>query len=503
MSIRQGNNIIAGGGSGSSIDPENAAAILTELQTKYAQGKIALAKVLTNKGEPTESKEEIISMVDKVNNLNVESNVTNIKARVWASAADSVGTTSQLCAIKLFNKRDFILFVDGKLYYIPDGVYSSVSEVISAASFSLQTPIDASSSSFSTYFTMCVSANNTYLLLRGNSGTSLYLYKINADSFEAVNENIITTTSTNSSTSYASFIAVSDDGNVIAFCKSATLILYNVATATEFSFTASKEYTSGGHFFLKDNKVYSLSLTSSGLTKKIHIWSYHLAEDGTITATLDVNVSPVSTSAHCNILHSNNAVYFIAMTARATSDYSLGAYDIYNLYFCEFDQMIGTAPTPAQFKCFPIEWTSSLGNSRTGLAMAISAQINDTGETVEITFSNMLPDEKFIYNKATRTVTSNKEIHITQPGQYGLNYSGFLDANGNYMLLGNTTMSILPRGGAANTFVTLLDGAKIIAKKAKKLDGAEIYYVAGNGLHYSNAQNGYYDAEITVTPETE
>lgn len=503
MSIRQGNKIIAGGSSTPSIDPENASAILTELQTKYAQGKIALAKVLTNKGEPTESKEEIISMVDKVNNLNVESNVTNIKARVWASAANSSGITSNVCAIKLFNKRDFILFADGKLYYIPDGVYSSVSEVISAASFSLQTPIDASSSSFSTYFTMYVSANNTYLLLRGNSGTNLYLYKINSDSFEAINENIITTTSTRTSTSYSSFIAVSDDGKVIAFCKSATLILYNIATATEFSFAASKEYTSGGHFFIKDNKVYSLSLTTNGLTKKIHIWSYDLAEDGTITATLDVNASPVSTSAHCNILHSNNAVYFIAMTTKKTSDKSLGAYDIYDLYFCEYDQMIGTAPTPAQFKCFPVDWTGDLGYSRTGLAMAISAQINDTGETVEITFSNMLPGEKFIYNKATRTVTSNQQINITQPGQYGLNYSGFLDAKGNYMLLGSPTMTILPQGGAANTFATLLEGAKIIAKKAKKLDGTELYYVAGNGLSYSNAQNGYYDAEITVTPETE
>lgn len=78
MSIRQGNKIIAGSGSGASIDPENASAILTELQTKYAQGKIALAKALTNKGEETAASEDIIKMADKVTNLNTDQGVETL-----------------------------------------------------------------------------------------------------------------------------------------------------------------------------------------------------------------------------------------------------------------------------------------------------------------------------------------------------------------------------------------------------------------------------------------
>lgn len=471
-----------------------------ELTYATSQGKNAIATVLTNKGVETAASETLIQMADKVNNLNVESNVTNIKARVWASAVvQSQNGNSWICSAKLFNKRDFILFVNGMLYYIPDGAYSSLEEMISASSFSLDTGIIVDGNN-NVYFTMCVSANNNYLLIRAATANNLHLYKINSDSFGIVNDNITTTTSTIASTSYPSFIAVSDDGKVIAYCSTKNIILYNIETSTEFSFSTSI-FNRGGHFFIKNNKVYALSHTSSGnLTGKVQIWSYEITSEGVITAIKDMESAPFNTSAQCNIFHSDSAVYYMAMTRAATSDTKLGAYDIYSLYFCELDQMISTAPTPAQFKSFPIEVTE-VGISNNGYSMTLSAQINDIGETVEISFPNMLPDEKFIYNKATRTVTSSKEIHITHPGQYGLQYRALLDANGNYMVLGANSQSILFRAGQGYSSAILLDGEKIIAKKMKKLDGAEVYYVAGNVLRYSSAKAGYYDADIQIAPE--
>lgn len=68
------------------LDGESAAAVLTELQTKYAQGKIALAKALTSKGEETAASEDIISMVDKVVNLNTDQNAETL----WGTQIESV-----------------------------------------------------------------------------------------------------------------------------------------------------------------------------------------------------------------------------------------------------------------------------------------------------------------------------------------------------------------------------------------------------------------------------
>lgn len=478
-----------------------AEAILTELQTKYAQGKIALAKVLTNKGEPTEAKEEIIDMVDKVNNLNVESNVTNIKAKVWESTVQGSDTGSYLGVVRMNGNLDFILFHSGMLYYIPDGKYTTFAETVSAASFSLDTGLEISSSNHQ-YFTMYVSSNNSYLLIRGTSGTDLRLYKINSDSFEVVNDNIVTTTNTEESTNYSKNVAVDDVGRVIAFSQGSNLILYNIETGAEYTFSSSST-SNGAYHFINGKKVYVIVYATYGrLVNSVDTWAYEVAEDGTITATLESSHTPWTTSTTGTILTCGDSVYYIALTTAATPNPTLGVYDIGSVHFCEIEN-VDIGSRSATFKNFPIGNITTSGNSSDSFAMAHSAQLKDFGDTVEITFGNMKSEDKFIYNKAKKTVTANNEIYITHPDEYGLRYRGILSSKGSYMRISNNRNA--PHQGAANQalYTNLLDGEKIIAKKVTRLDGTVVYYTPGHALQYADAKAGYYDAETPVTPEAE
>lgn len=267
------------------LDGESAAAVLTELQTKYAQGKIALAKALTSKGEETATSEDIISMVDKVVNLNTDQNAETLWGPQFESVAAKNYSTSNsyyyrhaesangIVAIYNYQARNLCVYKQTAL------ARSFTRDEILENSVILTLDTQLTSQSYS----IGISNDGTKIVLCTEAEIRLFEYNDNAKTLSL--EKTLTGTFKNV---YGSSVAIKNDGSLMFwFYGTTTTYFLDIATgilsdmSNKLGLHSSFNYLRECEFF--DDKIHAV--IASNNYRVFYSCNYSKDESGAVNVS--------------------------------------------------------------------------------------------------------------------------------------------------------------------------------------------------------------------------
>lgn len=278
----------------------NETGALTELVYATSQGKNAVAAALTAKGVTTAASETLIQMADKVNNLNVDNSVEQVRGLYMQQNSS---TTTQLAVsypriFKNIATRDTILLLGTVAYYIPNGSYASWDEFLAGATFTLDIAQEDPSYTFDLrYEAFAVSEDFTKLLVTVNNSNLHQVYNISSSTgFTKLHE--FTKELVVSTSNYKGF-GVRNDGNYVVYgTDSKELSVYNVTTATDYTVAFPSTNTTFAYLasvLMKDTTLYifaATQYTSSTYSPLIGKIKYAVDESGIVTfGTIETNQS--------------------------------------------------------------------------------------------------------------------------------------------------------------------------------------------------------------------
>lgn len=303
----------------------NSTGALSELSLATSIGKNLLAQNLTNKGVPTDPSETLVQMADKLKNLQTTTDASYLIGRpVTASSSQS---TSFYTPIKLARTNRTILVFDSTIYLVPNGSYTSISSMVSAAVASYSPTTGTYMQATGGRFMYGVSPNETKLVVlkAGNYSNSdvtdaiLEVLDISGTNITLLHEISGPFTSTYYSrmwNQYCDMLGVDNSGRYVAWSDTvessaldtAKLVVYDTQTSEKYTYVISNlpPASSVGYYnricSVKFNEQYiSMAvINTSGSWAMILALEYSIGENGAITfsnehrtAQLNVNASVV------------------------------------------------------------------------------------------------------------------------------------------------------------------------------------------------------------------
>ena len=240
---------------------EVASGPLSELEMAVSIGKTQLAQRLTEKGAASTTQDTLVQMADKLNNLVIDDQLTNVVCKAITALA-GVGNPNISYTIQYVNGGDLLSLDNtaGKLYYIRKGAYQGMSAAVAAAVSSVTLPSESSKLRH-----MSISQNEKYVVI-DTGDQQLSVYEINAEAGTITLANAVTTsaaiyrrTSSSGQTAYASF--VSNDGDIIGYVDSTELSYHvrRISTETELSVGVSSLMSGIATVDQESSTVYILS----------------------------------------------------------------------------------------------------------------------------------------------------------------------------------------------------------------------------------------------------
>ena len=234
---------------------------LAELAYVTSQGKNAIATALTNKGVSTTASETLIQMADKINDLHIVDDTTDITGYHYNS--DSLPSSVAVGAnYPKINKHpltgDSIVNVGTKLYYIPDGEYGSFSEFIAGATHTYDLAADdISYTGDRSNNIFCVSEDFSKLMIQVNDSNLHFIFTVSSDSgFTKTKE---FTKNFGVKDVRNTGVSISDDASFVIYYKDyAVLAAYYISSETETDINIP--YSSLGSYLfnslIKPNAIY-------------------------------------------------------------------------------------------------------------------------------------------------------------------------------------------------------------------------------------------------------
>lgn len=237
---------------------------LSELEMAVSIGKTQLAQRLTEKGAASTTQDTLVQMADKLNNLVINDQLTNVVCKA-ITAVTKVGNTDTYYSIQYVNGGDLIVLDNSasKLYYIRKGAYQGMQSAIASAISSVDIPAETSK-----YRLMSISQNEKYIVI-DTGDQQLSVYEINVEAGTITLTNTIATSSaiyrrssTNSQTGYASF--VSNDGDIVGYLSNSgrTCNIKRISTDTDLSVSASSSISGFATIDQENNAIYIKSSSS-------------------------------------------------------------------------------------------------------------------------------------------------------------------------------------------------------------------------------------------------
>ncbi|MBR3603105.1 MAG: hypothetical protein IKL48_00170 [Elusimicrobiaceae bacterium] len=492
------------------LDGESAATVLTELQTKYAQGKIALAKALTSRGQATESKEEILAMASKVYNIVPSDDTENIyvKMRTSYTRGQLNDNGSNYTNWKEVNQnQDVVLWRGGFLYYIPYGNYSNIDELLAGVKFSLEVG-DASNS----FCYMGVSLDGTKVAIF-TTQYDLKVYDIKEDRFELLHEVTVQTYYPNGN------IAVTNDGSLVVYANHRSnyegLSYYNFNTSQQALLTPIMNTETD--LLFKDGYLYVFECTGGSDSRhKIRRRPVSFDENGAVTfgAETSATVKPGGGDgyiASARFYRYADELIVYCITAYEKND-PRGAM-IYNLSIAKVSDLLNLYPMSTLPMCVisaSIQTSSltDLVNTHVGI-WPFSAKIELEGNLLKFRSARLV--EPLIFDIETGQWQTTEAIicdYSTQ-NSYDGNMPHIIDNPDTGIIITcdwQTNISYSPCTGRISrkyiTFYHYTKDKKLIGKKYKGPNGDETWFLSPcRGDARVNA--GYFDLNIPVAPETE
>ena len=440
-----------------------------ELIYATTQGKNAIATALTNKGVETSASETLIQMADKVNALNLSSDIENVYATMMASQEEfNLEAGSGYMAFDINTKTKATVFYhNGFLHYIPWGHYSSYAEWWAAKTSSVAINIASYTGTgvgFSEDGSKVIvwTSQTAYSMYRIEDNTLVLMYEAADLSRDA------------SSARYA----ISNDGQTVVYApyttsSSSTLCIYNHVGGQQDT-TLSRSMRSYNDIKVHNDKLYVIG-TDTSSARYLHEMDFIVSEDGIVTTS---NQSSYSCPNISGIEIVDDVVLLEGSTFTNTTVYDNAGYEI-DFRFIELGHFKNGASAPLH-QSFFFTQQASISSSITMWSSGDSPYISNFSpfeykkEDNSIIISSMFFDKDFVYDFQNNELVSVPDNYIA--GLYDQinsnNYFIYFDKSTMLGILCTPTNSsnAVPR----RTATYAISIAKEINYKSKQLIGKKI-----------------------------
>lgn len=484
----------------------NSTGALAELELATSLGKNLLAQRLTEKGQTCSPSDTLISMADKVNNLEVTGASEQIIKCYMQNADATSEQGTRFAYANLPTAKAMVAYIQGILYYIPKENNSStnISELQASALFSLDLGFGAVGGYLTVNMTEDYVAFSTAL-------NTYHIYSIGSNAFTFV-KTVTTTTSRTSGTNFIINNAATKLGYRTANNK---ITIYDLTTETEVELTTPSDYISNlNRGFMDESHIWFINSRSSGMSQSEYgFYQYiHFQDSG------DNNLSVLDSSevsiqnGECVLLCVNKStVLCFSCTISASSQALLDnkykiPYVTYNLYF-----------TPADFIPFNIYQGCSYNSysSNSGhYVMWFDYYDSYDVQTDTLTFSFDTMVSPIVIDLTNRVVSGNSPYNIYRALTSGtLNYYtsslGSLYEKAHQMLVRNKNTKTclctagyygVDVGNANNKYiyhVTLTENPQFYGF-IRNINGQYMSYImSGSTIGISDVNNGVLSVETT------
>ena len=388
------NQLLGGGGSGGAGSDQ----AFTELVQSQTIGKKAIAAALTEKGENSSSVETLVQMANHIDLLKVNDSFSGLNGLMEISSADDEDVSGgDPRPVWVQAKRGLftVILKDTTLYYVPYGSYTNIQDMISHATFSLDTEVGTAAS----YEALYLSNNESYVLRRTEG--KFYVHQINQSSFSAGVES----TPNDSPDIENSNCAVSNDGGYILY--------------TYYNHYQIKHVSSGDEATIKDvyqEAPFAVSFEGTNgiiITERTHIGRYtYVYDSGNFTITA---VGSGWKNTTLGILGDNNETYMneriqflpisstvVLCIGRISRDYMSSEAELITYVMDTAENIIaGNAQT---FCCITLH-----RSSRAAFPIPLSLRVGTPSNNNYPITSALLPYD-LTYNSSTGVISSPQTI---------------------------------------------------------------------------------------------
>lgn len=204
----------------------NQAGALAELSLATSIGKNLLAQRLNEKGVECAPTDTLVSMADKVNNLVIDGQKTNVISPVITSLTDNGSTNREICMQYVGTKENelgSLVILDqttNTINLVPNGAYASLDAAIASAVVRLDVPANTGRKR-----TLAISQNEKYVITDIDTNR-LNVYEVNAQAgtltlkHEITTKNAVYAATSTDYAEYNQYLTVSNDGDRYAFWSS-------------------------------------------------------------------------------------------------------------------------------------------------------------------------------------------------------------------------------------------------------------------------------------------
>ena len=505
-------------GGGASMDGEEAAALLTELQTKYAQGKIALAKALTSKGQETAASEDMITMVDKVTNLNTDQNTETL----WGPQIESVASTSYASSGSYYYRH--VESTNGivAIYNYQARNLCVYKQTALARSFTLNEILE--NSVFLTLDTQLT--NQNYSIGISGDGTKIVLCTEAEIRLFEYNDNAKTITLTKTLTGafkyvYGSSLAIKNDGSLMFWFYGTTSTYFldiETGTLTDMSnktgLPSSFNYLRECEFF--DDKIHAV--VASNNYRAFCSFNYTKDESGMVNVS-NARYFTMYASDYSDVRYIYGRGFALCLATEGSSVYhedkAHGAKCRVRIF--DFDTWTYYSDTYADFY-FGLS-NSVVQNTYCdrALSMALYCSLDTEGDVTTIHFP--LFKATLRYDKANHTLTSDKTEYFYNSTAYGINnqpselYKATKVVMVNYAETDtHIYLSAFPKDNFTDCcatssknyyYISLVFRKDTFLANVKTLPNGKTTYIKQPHVTATEIAAGEFDRQTIVTPETE
>ena len=447
----------------------NETGAFAEQTLATSMGKNLLAQVLTNKGVETTSSETLIQMADKVNALNLSSDIENVYATMIASREEfNLEAGSGYLAFDINTKTKATIFYhNGFLHYIPWGHYSSYAEWWAAKTSSVAINIASYAGTgvgFSEDGSKVIvwTSQTAYSMYRIEDNTLVLMYEAANLSRDA------------SSARYA----ISNDGQTVVYApyttsSSSTLCIYNHVGGQQ-DITLPTGMRSYNAIKIHSDKLYVICNNSSS-ARYLYEMDFIVSEDGIVTTS---NQSSYSCPNLSGIEVVDDVVLLIGSTFTNTTAYDNAGYEV-SFRFIELGHFKNGASAPEHQSFFFPQQTSvsssiTMWTSGENPYISYFSPFEYKKEDNSIIISSMFFDKDFVYDFQNNELVIVPDNYIA--GLYdqvnNSNYFVYFDKSamlGILCVTNSASNSVLRR-----TVTATISTAKEIKYKSKQLIGKKM-----------------------------
>ena len=514
----------------------NSTGALSELSLATSIGKNLLAQNLTNKGVPTDPSETLVQMADKLRGLQTTTDASYLIGR--PAIASSSQSNSYYTPIKLARTHRTILVLNSTIYLVPNGSYTSISSMISAAVASYTPTTGSYMQDSGGRFMYGVSQDETKLVvLKAGSYSSssvtnavIEVLDISSTSITLLHEISDPFTSSYYSSmwqQYCDMLGVDNSGRYVAWSDTvessaldtAKLVVYDTQTSEKYTYVISgltpassvNYYNRISTIKFHERYISMAVISTNGSWAVLLALEYSVEDNGTITfaaehRTTQLNMTAATTPIQCMpVSNSDSFVYLYLKNTVAVSENPNYYTGIWTATLIPIAELVSGDATVYSYNitvhCPDSQFSSSYYNM---YLLADICTANKNGSTY--TIASVLWNDTLILDTSSKTTYTSKGsllcnipafVSGTRIGSYIMVVS--MDSAGIALVCAtqNRSNSMFTPYTAATYSVTVYDKQCLIGHVRKQNNYTD-YYIA-----YITSERilaGAYDLETSVVP---